>query len=313
MDNIKSLIHEILNEKPILMDSFDKTYLEDFHHILRENFGITNISDPKLHDLVELLNLSEENNIKDLTKSLLQKLNKDDFSPEHSTLEMKQRQGYTGVDGWKSMENVTVDGNLETVRNFLINYSINSGGKSDISQEQFIQNWGRSDEWRNKVEAIIFNYIDNNEDVSMLTIGPRWNAEVTFLRNKFNIDVIGLDLFSYDESLVVCGDMHDMDFKNDTFDIVYEKNTYNKAYDIRKALDESVRVLKPGGLLIYDECMDYTCGVNENARTNIKSHEWTVSYLRDKIEKVLLSDEMSSPASSKWWMNKVGIFVAKIK
>jgi len=144
----------------------------------------------------------------------------------------------------------------------------------------------------------------------MLSLGPRWTTEIKLLRELFKIWVIGLDLFTSDESYIKIGDMHNMPFDHNSFDIVYEKNTYNKSYDIRKALDETVRVLKPGGLLMYDECIDYTIGVNENARTNIKTHLWVKNYLGDKIDQVLWDREDQTP---EYFINKTGLFAATIK
>ena len=310
---INNLVKEILEEKPILMDAFDSSYLRDFNHILRENFGIEDLKHDKISALTETLNLSHDNSPEDLRDILLELLDENNFMPNKTTPEMKKRFKYTDVDGWDDLENITANDDVEKTKEFLVKYSKQSGGATNIPVDQFVRNWGRNEELRKKQEDIISKYIVKNPGSKMLTIGPRWAAEIEFLRMRFGIDVMGLDLFSTDESKVIIGDMHDMPIEDNTYDIVYEKNTYNKAYNIRKALDESVRILKPGGLLIYDECMDYTCGVNENARTNIKSHHWTISYLKDKIEKVLVAEEPPTPQKDKWWLNKVGLFIAKIK
>jgi hypothetical protein len=310
---LNQLVKEILEEKPILMDAFDSSYLKDFHHIIRENFDITSLDDPKLSKIVELTQISNDKSVEDLRDALLTSLDENDFMPKKTSPEMKKRFKYTEVDGWGDLENVTANDDVEKTKEFLVKYSKQSGGQTNIPVEQFERNWGRNAELKIKQEEIITKYIIKNPGSSMLTIGPRWAAEIEFLRMRFGIHVMGLDLFTTDQSKVMVGDMHDMPIENNTYDIVYEKNTYNKAYDIRKALDESVRILKPGGLLIYDECMDYTCGVNENARTNIKSHDWTISYLKDKIDKVLVAEEPPTPEKDKWWLNKVGLFIAKIK
>lgn len=311
MGEVFNEVKRLLEAKPIQMDAFDSSYLSDFHHIMRENFGIESLDHPELATLVELTGV--EGTVKDLRDLLVEVLNEEDFRPKVTTPAMKQKFKYTNVDDWENLTNVRREEDVEAVKQFLAKYSIQSGGNKNLSDSAFAINWGRTPQTQAEVERIIREYISSHEDVSMLTIGPRWAAEVSFLRNKFGIHVLGLDLFTQDESMVVVGDMHDMEFDDNTFDIVYEKNTYNKSYDIRKALDESVRVLKPGGLLIYDECMDYTCGVNENARTNIKTHDWTVTYLGDKIDEVLMSTEISSNQRDKWYLNKVGVFVARVK
>ena len=53
IEQLKQEVKQILNEKPILMDSFDSSYLNDFHHILKENFDITNVKDSKLKNILK--------------------------------------------------------------------------------------------------------------------------------------------------------------------------------------------------------------------------------------------------------------------
>ena len=101
-------------------------------------------------------------------------------------------------------------------------------------------------------------------DEPVLTIGPRWTGEIDYFRERLGLQgTIGLDLFSPDEELIKVGDMHDMPFEDDTFGLVYQRNTFDKSYDIRAALRECVRVLRDGGVLITDDCYAYTEGVSE--------------------------------------------------
>ena len=92
--------------------------------------------------------------------------------------------------------------------------------------------------------------------------------------------------------------------------MIYQKNTFNKSYDIRKALEECVRVLRPGGILVSDECLDYVDGVSEIARTNIVSNEWYLNCLRDNVEKVVFNKEWTASAS---FIRKSGGIALKIK
>ena len=304
----------MINEKAILMDRFDASYLADFHHILRENFEILNLKDERLSEIVKLVGLKKTDAPAKLSMKLLKILDENDYQPQQSTEAVKTRHKYNTVDGWASFENVKVDGtpeSVEKIKRCASLYSKQSGGHSEKTIAEFGRHyWGRTDELRRVQTDIIREHITKNPDAKMLTLGPRWGAEIKFLRAHFNINVIGLDLFSNDEFLVKIGDMHKMPFDDNSFDIVYEKNTYNKSYDIRKALDETIRVLKPGGMIIYDECLDYTIGVNENARTNIKTHLWVKNYLGDKIDQVLWDRE---DQTHEYFINKTGLFAATIK
>lgn len=314
IDQLKQEVKQILNEKPILMDSFDSSYLNDFHHILKENFGITNVKDSKLKNILNLLDTPNIKTTLELKDSLLKTLDEKEFFPKRMSQELRNQLKHDRVPNFSNLSNVTSQESKEKAKEFLIGYSQLQGGGTDISLGDFERNWGgRTLEMRHKLNSILTEEKENNPDVKMLTLGPRWPAEITYIREKFGIDAMGLDLFSIDESKIVIGDMHEMPFEDNSYDIVYEKNTYNKSYDFRKALDESIRVLKPGGLLIYDECMDYVEGCSENARTNLKSHKWTEIYLEDNIQEIVYSKEIPAFEKDKHWLGKVGLFVARIK
>jgi len=314
MSDLKQAVRKILDEKPILMDSFDASYIYDFHHILKENFGITDPSHEKLSDVVKLADASSAKTTEDLRNILLEKLDEKEFFPRRMTMEMRKRLKHDKVANFENLNDVTSQESKDKAKEFLIGYSKLQGGGTDITTSDFERNWGgRTPEMRNKLDSILRFEKGKNPNIKMLTLGPRWPAEITYIREKFNIDAMGLDLFSIDESKVMIGDMHEMPIEDNTYDIVYEKNIYSKSYDFRKALDESVRVLKDGGLLMYDECMDYVEGCSENARTNLKSHKWTEIYLGDTIAEVLYSKEQPAEDKDKHWLGKVGLFIARIK
>ena len=314
MSELKQAVQEILNEKPILMDSFDSTKLYDFHHILRENFGITDIKHQKISNIVKLAKASKVKSTEALRDKLIEQLDETEFSYGRMSKDLASRLKIDKVTNYENLEGVTSRESKEAAKEYLIGYSKLQGGGSDITLENFERNWGgRTTEMRDKLNSILRFEKGTNPNVNMLTLGPRWPAEITYIREKFNINAIGLDLFSIDEEKVKVGDMHEMPFEDDSFDILYEKNTYNKSYDFRKCLDESVRVLRDGGLLIYDECMDYVGGVTENGRTNLKSHKWTEAYLGDNIGEVLYSKEQPADPKDAHWLRKVGLFIARIK
>ena len=314
MSDLKQAVQSILDEKPILMDSFDASYIYDFHHILKENFGITDPSHEKLSDVVKLADAGSVKTTEELRDVLLTKLDEKEFFPQRMTMELRKRLKHDKVTNFESLNDVTSQESKDKAKEFLIGYSKLQGGGTDISLADFERNWGgRTPEMREKLDSTLRFEKGLNPKIKMLTLGPRWPAEISYIREKFHIDAMGLDLFSIDESRVIIGDMHEMPIEDDSYDILYEKNTYNKSYDFRKALDESVRVLKDGGLLIYDECMDYVEGCSENARTNLKSHKWVETYLADHIDEVVYSKEQPAADKDKHWLGKVGLFIARIK
>ena len=142
-------------------------------------------------------------------------------------------------------------------------------------------------------------------------MGNRWKGEIKFIREKFNLPyTYGLDLFSTDTNYVKIGDIHNTTFEDNSFDVIYQKNTFNKLYDLRKALDECLRILKPGGILVSNDCYDYSMGVNLLARTNVTNNKWYFLYLKDKTDSILL--DIEQPIQNSWLRNS-GLFAVKIK
>jgi ubiquinone/menaquinone biosynthesis C-methylase UbiE len=94
-----------------------------------------------------------------------------------------------------------------------------------------------------------------------------------------------------------------MPFEAGTFGLVYQRNTFDKSYDIRRVLNECVRVLRDGGVLITDDCYDYTDGVSELARTNIKRNVSLLRVLGSSAGEVLYDREEDSREP---WIAKVG-------
>jgi hypothetical protein len=104
-----------------------------------------------------------------------------------------------------------------------------------------------------------------------LSIGPRWITEILFFREVVGLPGhIGLDLFSDDAELVTAGDMHDIPFPDKKFGFVFLKNTADKSYNIRKLVEELVRVTAPDGIIVIDQICAY--GRNSPlSRTDIQS------------------------------------------
>ena len=104
--------------------------------------------------------------------------------------------------------------------------------------------------------------------------------------------------------------MHDMPFEDDTFGLVYQRNTFDKSYDIRAALRECVRVLRDGGVLITDDCYAYTEGVSELSRTSIKHNDQVLRVLGDHVAEVLHDQETDSEET---WIARVGQLAVRIR
>jgi SAM-dependent methyltransferase len=87
-------------------------------------------------------------------------------------------------------------------------------------------------------------------DAKVLCIGPRNEAELLLLHlYGFRLEnVTGVDLFSYSPK-IRCMDMHQLEFPDDTFDVVYVAWALTYSGDVSRACSEIARVVKPGGIV----------------------------------------------------------------
>ncbi|NQU60255.1 MAG: class I SAM-dependent methyltransferase [Rhodospirillales bacterium] len=93
------------------------------------------------------------------------------------------------------------------------------------------------------------HYINENiDELKILCVGPRTESEIfMLLAAGFKPDnVHGLDLISYSDYVDV-GDMHDMPYEDDSFDIVFLGWVIGYSKECQKIADETIRVTKPGG------------------------------------------------------------------
>ena len=95
-------------------------------------------------------------------------------------------------------------------------------------------------------------------ELPSLSIGPRWVTEIEFFRKIVGLHKhIGLDLFTDDAEMVVAGDMHQMPFDDGHFQFIFLKNVVDKSYEIRKLVQEVIRVMRPGGIVVIDQICGY--------------------------------------------------------
>ena len=97
-----------------------------------------------------------------------------------------------------------------------------------------------------------------NRDGQVLFVGPRNEADLlTLYAFGFAWDRIrGFDLFSYSPKIDI-GDMHELPYEDDSFDIAFSSWALTYSDDPLRACRELVRVTRPGGIICvgceYDE------------------------------------------------------------
>lgn len=105
---------------------------------------------------------------------------------------------------------------------------------------------------RHRVEYLIYilKIIPANLEGSTLSIGPRSEGELLLLSmHGFKLkNTVGIDLFSYSPKILVM-DMHEMSFKNNSFDTIICGWVLTYSYNLEKAISEIIRVAKNGALV----------------------------------------------------------------
>jgi SAM-dependent methyltransferase len=90
----------------------------------------------------------------------------------------------------------------------------------------------------------------------VLCIGSRNTAEIDYFRHKGAKHVIGIDLYSEDEAILVM-DMHDMTFPGGSFDVIYSSHSLEHAFDVRKVVSEIVRVARSNAVVAIEVPVAY--------------------------------------------------------
>jgi SAM-dependent methyltransferase len=316
--DLNVILGKILLNHPHRVDRFDADYVDDFHHIVREQFGVSTVGDIQDHheglcQLRELFNLDTSLSMVEVRRLLVDLQGSYDrsvLSGWKVDERTKQRFGLYEIEDWENLRDATLDGtadSLEKIKDIQINYSF---GVSEFKTEF----WGRPQHkgpWWDDVLSDLRTDGTLHDKSDILCIGPRFDLEIKFFREKLGFErTMGFDLKSVNTELIIEGDMHCMPIENDSYDVIYQKNTFNKSYDIRLALDECVRVLRPGGILISDECMDYSYGTSEVARTSICSNEWYKRYLGEEVIETVYEYEAPSGTD---WIHKVGGIALRLR
>jgi SAM-dependent methyltransferase len=82
----------------------------------------------------------------------------------------------------------------------------------------------------------------------VLCVGCRNTLELDRFRARGFEDVVGIDVFSQHEDILVM-DMHDMSFSDDSFDVVYASHSLEHSYDVDRVAHEVVRVARDGAVV----------------------------------------------------------------
>lgn len=150
---------------------------------------------------------------------------------------------------WKN----TLESNKRAVYNKNINLPKHPSAKRILDIGKSLD--GSKTKWL--LQAIKNKYKKSNyKNLKILSIGPRSEGEIYLLySNGFELkNIKAVDLFSY-SPLIKLGDMHNLEYKNNTFDIVLMGWCLAYSNNKKKVLLEVNRVLKNNGSIIIGHTM----------------------------------------------------------
>ncbi len=130
------------------------------------------------------------------------------------------------------------------------------------------------------------------KNLKVLSIGPRAEGEIyNIFAHGFEMkNITGIDLFTY-SPLIKLGDMHNLKFKDEEFDIVLMGWCLAYSNNKKKALTEVKRVLSKNGLLV----IGYTVNKSVTDQDQINERGYLV---RSPYEKVNSMEDLDVLAKS---------------
>ena len=127
----------------------------------------------------------------------------------------------------------------------------------------------------------------NFKNQKILSVGPRLESEIfNFIKHGFlKKNISALDLQSY-SSLINLGDMLSMPYKNDEFDIIFCGWVLVYTNEIKKAVDEMIRVTKNGGYIAV--------GISHKpdvklTKKSLKNSDELISYFKLNIKRIIFN------------------------
>lgn len=320
LHEINRLLDKLIRREDCVL-GYDTTLLDDLPDILVENHQVRSVGDVRRHpDLVQLFRLIDPDDRARLNPWALASLLKEagvdvnrfstrgtledagDDSKKYSSLtQMLQSEGDKAREAILQMQSDLGQG-LETGAKYsshvlppaqLPFYFRRVCSIPATPMEIFMNSYF----WGILIEA--WKYMGwLKTTLPSLSVGPRWLTEIIFFRVVHKLERhIGLDLFSDDPNLVVAGDMHKMPFPENHFHFLFIKNTIDKSYNVRLLIDELIRVLAPGAILIADQNCAYGF-TTPLTRTEIQSAENLARVFKARASvEVLICETPDIPAS----------------
>lgn len=148
---------------------------------------------------------------------------------------------------------------LHKVKFWLLTLRKDAGYKEYL-QTQFIRSFSKKDHDINLRTKLlidkIFELCSFAADSEILCVGCRNNLELGYFRKKGMLNVVGIDLFSESQDILVM-DMHEMTFQDNRFSIIYSSHSLEHSHDPNKVAKEIIRVARQNALIAIEVPVHY--------------------------------------------------------
>jgi len=138
--------------------------------------------------------------------------------------------------------------------------------------------------------------------LKVLSIGPRAEGEIyNIFAHGFELsNITGVDLFSYSK-LIELGDMHNLQYKDNTFDIVLMGWCLAYSNDKKKALSEAKRVMNKNGLLV----IGYTANKKKTIQDQINERGYSIGSPFNRVNSMEDLDNLVKSIGFKKFYSKI--------
>lgn len=135
----------------------------------------------------------------------------------------------------------------------------------------------------------LFEKDNISKDIKIISIGCRNINEIKAIESFGFKNIIGIDLYSENKSILIM-DMHDIQFPENSFDLIYSSHSLEHSINPSKAISEFVRVAKDNAYFIIEVPVNFNmCGADlinfeslENLYSLIKKHVYIKRILFDE-------------------------------
>jgi len=159
---------------------------------------------------------------------------------------------------------------------YLLGQAQRSYSRSDVHSWRRLLIPGRTEIFNITQKCLKDNNLTNMPN-TILSIGPRDARELNQVQRKFpKSKVSGVDLFSNDKRITL-GDMHDLPFVDNSFNIVFAVHVMEHAYNPKQAFSEISRILCKGGIFSMEVPINFA--TTEFDRQDYSSADVVKEYL----------------------------------